>query len=75
MQRTELMRNLWDFAEKSNDFRIKKLLEVAGNMVEATFTTDDLPVAIGHALKEANALVTLEDETDLLFSMDMLKVE
>jgi hypothetical protein len=75
MQRTELMQQLWKKAEEVNDFRIKKLLETAGNLVEATFTSDDLPKAIGHALKDSGSLVSLEDETNLLLAMEMLVVE
>jgi hypothetical protein len=52
MQRTELMRQLWKKAEETKDSRTKKLLEVAGNLVEATFTSDALHRAISHALKD-----------------------
>jgi len=50
VQRTDLMRALWEKSERSLDERERRLLEIAGNLVEATFTTDPLDDAILKAI-------------------------
>lgn len=55
MQRTKLMRELWnksEEAEKLGDVRATKLLEIAGNLVEATFTTDSLEEVVAKAIRD-----------------------
>jgi hypothetical protein len=49
MQRTKLMQELWKKAEETKNERNSKLLEIAGNLVEATFTTERLEQAIAQA--------------------------
>lgn len=53
MQKTQLMRKLWEKAEASSNEREKMLLELAGNLVEATFTTEPILDAIDCALQDA----------------------
>lgn len=49
------MQALWvksEEAERSGDIRTAKLLEIAGNLVEATFTTGDLEEAVANAIRD-----------------------
>lgn len=52
----QMMRELWnksEEAERSGDIRTARLLEIAGNLVEATFTTGDLEEAVANAIRDA----------------------
>jgi hypothetical protein len=51
MQRAKLMQLLWEKSEAASNDREKKLLEIAGNLVEATFTSDPLSLAIYNAVQ------------------------
>jgi hypothetical protein len=60
MQRTELMQLLWNGAEeaqRNGDARTAYLLTFAGNLVEATFTTNPINEAVEHAENNADNIV------------------
>ncbi len=53
MEKTQLMQELWRKSEQTTDPREKKLLEIAGNLVEATFTTNHLHEVVASAITDA----------------------
>lgn len=50
MERVDLMQELWNLSEVAATRRDKMLLRIAGNMVESTFTTNELAEALVLAL-------------------------
>ena len=63
MEAAELMQEAWKLAEKAKeagDDRAAYLLTLAGNLVEATFSIDDVNTALGHAKENAYRLIFSE---------------
>ena len=53
MTKGQIMQRLWKLSEKSDDPKEKLLLEIAGNMVEATFVSTETDEAISLAINDA----------------------
>ncbi len=53
IDKTDLMRKLWQAAEDASDPREVILLTLAGNLIEATFTKTDTGDAIRNAIENA----------------------
>ena len=53
MTKGQIMQCLWKLSEKSDDPKEKLLLEIAGNMVEATFVSTETDEAISLAINDA----------------------
>ena len=46
----QLMQELWKMSDESDNPKDKELLEIAGNLVEATFDTDSIEESIKKAI-------------------------
>lgn len=57
IDRTDLMRKLWQAAEDASDPREVILLTLAGNLVEATFDETPAGAALQHAIENAAEIV------------------
>jgi hypothetical protein len=62
MQKTKLMQELWAKSESTKDKREKLLLEIAGNLVEATFGQQPLLLAVDTALQDAMGKSRLRED-------------
>ena len=51
--KAELTRQLWKMSEESCSLKTQLILEIAGNLVEATFDTDDYQDSIDKAIADA----------------------
>ena len=53
MTKAQIMQELWKLSEASDHPKDKMLLEIAGNLVEATFDTSSIDDAITSSVNDA----------------------
>jgi hypothetical protein len=69
-----LMQSLWKLSEASTDERESKLLELAGNLIEESFSQNTLPHCINTSLQDVLGKSRLhEDLQDSIEEMDIIE--